>query len=57
LVRTNFPEECLKAIGGLVRETVTIEHHYTHFEWIEKHYKDFAKAIIQVKVTCPALKN
>jgi hypothetical protein len=30
LVRNSFPEECLNAIGGLVRETVTIEHHYTH---------------------------
>lgn len=30
-VRYNFPDECLAAIGGLVRETVEIEHHYTHF--------------------------
>lgn len=33
-VRTNFPEECLKAIGGLIRETASLERHYTHLEWL-----------------------
>lgn len=54
-VRANFPDECLKAIGALVRETASLEHHYTHFEWLEKHFKDFTKAVIQVRTTCPAL--
>lgn len=57
MIRLNFPEECLKAIGGLIRETSTLEHHYTHFEWLEKHYKDYIKAIIQVRTTCPALEG
>lgn len=57
LVRNNFPEECLKAIGGFVRETVEVEHHYTHVEWLKNHYKDFTKAMIQVRVTCPALEH
>ena len=30
LIRFEFPPECLSALGGLVREVVTIEHHYTH---------------------------
>jgi hypothetical protein len=30
LVRKNFPDECLNAIGGLVREAAVLEHHYTH---------------------------
>ena len=56
-VRNNFPVECLNAIGGLVREGAAMEHKYTHFEWLEKHYKDFTKAIIQVRTTCPALEH
>jgi hypothetical protein len=57
LVRNNFPEECLKAIGGLVRETASLEHHYAHYEWLHKHFKDFLKAATQVRVTCPALEH
>jgi hypothetical protein len=57
LVRKNFPEECVKAIGGLVREGAVMEHHYTHLEWLQKHYKDFTKALLQVRVTCPALEH
>ncbi len=30
LVRKNLPDECLGAIGALVRELATIEHNYTH---------------------------
>jgi hypothetical protein len=56
-VRFNFPEECVDALGGIVREIVTIEHHYTHIEWLQKHLKDFSRAIAHVRSTCPALER
>ena len=54
-VRNNFPAECLNSIGGLVRELATIEHNYTHLEWLKKHLKDFTAALSRVKAACPAV--
>ena len=34
--RTNFPQKCLSAIGTLVRVIDTLEHNYTHIEWLKK---------------------
>lgn len=56
-VRNNFPEECLGAIGALVREIATLEHNYSHLEWLRKHMKDFTQALIRVKDACPALEH
>ena len=54
-VRTNFPAECLSAIGTLVRELATLERNYTHIEWLKKHFKDFTSALFRVKAACPAI--
>ena len=56
-VRNNYPEECLSAIGGFVRELATIEHNYTHIEWLKKHFKDFTKTLARMKAACPALSH
>jgi hypothetical protein len=57
LVRNNFPDECLGAIGALVREVVTLEHNYSHLEWLKKHLKDFSKVLVRVRDACPALEH
>ena len=54
-VRTNFPPECLSAIGKLVRVIDTLEHNYTHIEWLKKHFKDFTSALYRVKAACPII--
>jgi hypothetical protein len=54
-IRYNFPDECLGAIGGVVRELATLEHNYSHLEWLKNHLKDFTKALIRVKDACPGL--
>lgn len=55
LIRRNFPDECLSAIGGLVREAATLEHNYSHLEWLKAHLKDFTSALKRVRYACPAL--
>lgn len=55
LIRYNFPEECLSALGAFARELATIEHNYSHLEWLMNHFKDFTSALIRVKDACPAL--
>ena len=56
-VRSNLPHECLSAVGTLVRELATLEHNYTHIEWLRKHLKDFTSALLRVKAACPALEH
>lgn len=56
-IRYNFPAECLSAIGGFAREVATIEHNYSHIDWLMNHFKDFTLALIRVKDSCPALSN
>ena len=55
LIRNNFPDKCLTAIGGLVRILATLEHNYTHWEWLSKHLKDLTAAMMKLKADCPAL--
>ncbi len=55
IIRNNFPDECLSAIGAFVREIAKIEHNYTHLEWLKEHLKDFTKAMKRVRYACPAL--
>ena len=56
-IKNAFPDECLGAIGGLVREIAVLEHNYSHLEWLKKHFKDFTKAIVHVRDACPALEH
>ena len=56
-VRTNFPKECLDAVGTLIREIDTLEHNYTHIEWLKKHFKDFTTALFRVKAACPIIEQ
>jgi hypothetical protein len=55
LVRLIFPSLCLKAIGGMVKEIGTIDHHITHLEWLKDHALDFTKALTTLKSSCSAL--
>lgn len=57
LIRYNLPSECLTAIGGVVRELATLEHNYTHWEWLRAHFKDFMIALQRMKAACPALSH
>jgi hypothetical protein len=51
--RTMFPQECLSAMGALVRELAQLEHNYTHVEWMKKHLKDLTSALARSKAACP----
>jgi hypothetical protein len=52
VIRRDFQPECLSAIGALVRELATLEHNYTHVEWLKKHLKDLTQAIVSTKLAC-----
>ena len=52
-IRLDFPDECLSALGGFVRALATLEHNYSHLEWLKKHMKDVTSTFIRAKVACP----
>ena len=55
MIRDYLPDNCLTAIGKVVRVLDTLEHNYTHWEWLSKHLKDFTAALVSLKSNCPAL--
>lgn len=52
-VRKYLPMDCVHAVQDLIGELAVVEHHYSHFEWLVKNYKDVEVYVSMVKMHCP----
>lgn len=52
-VRKYLPMNCVHALEDFVAELAFAEHHYTHFEWLIKNYKEIEVYFSMVRMHCP----
>lgn len=55
-VRKYLPMNCIHALEDLIAELAVVEHHYSHFEWLIKNYKDVLAYVSMVRMHCPFAK-